>query len=66
MDLVTRFVGADGAIESRTDSLKGELERIQESRVNLEERITSYRQRLVDQFSAADALISSLTAPGIT
>lgn len=62
VDLVTRFVGADGAIESRTDSLKGELERIQESRVNLEERITSYRQRLVDQFSAADALISQLNS----
>ncbi|MEX0603774.1 MAG: flagellar filament capping protein FliD [Marinobacter sp.] len=62
VDLVTRFVGADGTIEARTDGLQSELERIQEDRVSLEERIASYRQRLVDQFSAADALISRLNS----
>ncbi|PXX91070.1 flagellar cap protein FliD [Marinobacter vulgaris] len=62
VDLVTNMVGAGGAIESRTDSLNRELEQIQDSRVRLEERITSYRERLVSQFSAADSLISQLNS----
>ncbi|GGY70827.1 flagellar filament capping protein FliD [Marinobacter zhanjiangensis] len=62
VDMVTSMVGADGAIESRTDSLNRELEQIQENKVRLEERITSYRERLVSQFSAADSLISQLNS----
>lgn len=62
VDLVTGFVGADGTIEARTDGLQSELQNIQENRVNLEERIASFRQRLVDQFSAADSLISQLNS----
>jgi len=33
---------------------------IQENRARLEERIVTYRERLVSQFSAADSLISQL------
>lgn len=62
VDLVTSMVGADGAIESRTDSLNRDLEQIQESQVRLEERITAYRERLVSQFSAADSLIAQLNS----
>ncbi|MDL0430132.1 flagellar filament capping protein FliD [Marinobacter sp. TBZ242] len=62
VNLVSNFVGADGALESRTDSLNRELEQIQENRVRLEERIESYRERLVSQFSAADSLISQLNS----
>lgn len=62
VNLVSSFVGADGALESRTDSLNRELEQIQESRVRLDERIESYRERLVSQFSAADSLISQLNS----
>lgn len=62
VDLVTSIVGADGAIESRTDGLNRELEQIQESKVRLEERIAAYRERLVSQFSAADSLISQLNS----
>ncbi|WP_226595735.1 flagellar filament capping protein FliD [Marinobacter nauticus] len=62
VDLVTNIVGADGAIESRTDSLNRELEQIQESQVRLEERIAAYRERLISQFSAADSLISQLNS----
>ncbi|WP_297792025.1 flagellar filament capping protein FliD [uncultured Marinobacter sp.] len=62
VNLVSSFVGADGALESRTDSLNRELEQIQENRVRLEERIESYRERLVSQFSAADSLISQLNS----
>ena len=62
VDLVSNIVGADGAIESRTDSLSRELEQIQESQVRLEERIAAYRERLVSQFTAADSLISQLNS----
>lgn len=59
-DLVTQFVGASGAIESRNDSINRELEQIEENRVRLDERIESFRERLVAQFGAADSLISQL------
>lgn len=62
VDLVTSIVGADGAIESRTESLNRELEQIQESQIRLEERIAAYRERLISQFSAADSLISQLNS----
>ncbi|MEO9702766.1 flagellar filament capping protein FliD, partial [Marinobacter alexandrii] len=54
--------GADGALESRTEGLNKELERIQAEQVKLDERIASYRERLVSQFSAADSLISRLNS----
>ncbi|NWN91759.1 flagellar filament capping protein FliD [Marinobacter adhaerens] len=60
VNLVSNMVGAGGAIESRTSSLNRELEKIEESQVKLEERLTSYRERLVSQFSTADSLISQL------
>lgn len=62
VDLITNFVGADGAIDNRTESLNRDLERIQESQVRLEERIAAYRERLVSQFTAADSLISQLNS----
>jgi flagellar hook-associated protein 2 len=62
VDLVTNMVGADGAIESRRDSLNDELKQIQESQARLDKRIASYRERLVNQFSAADSLISQLNS----
>lgn len=62
VDLVTSIVGADGAIETRTDTLQDELASIAEDRVQLNERIESYRARLVAQFSAADSLISKLNS----
>ncbi|WP_273426659.1 flagellar filament capping protein FliD [Marinobacter sp.] len=62
VDLVTNIVGADGALESRTEGLNKELERIQAEQVKLDERIAFYRERLVSQFSAADSLISRLNS----
>jgi flagellar hook-associated protein 2 len=62
VDLVSSFVGADGAIESRTESLNRDLQQIQENRARLEERIAAYRERLVSQFTAADSLISQLNS----
>lgn len=62
VDLVTSFVGADGSIDSRTESLNKELQQIQASQARLEERIAAYRERLVSQFTAADSLISQLNS----
>ncbi len=62
VDLVTSIVGADGSIENRTNTLQDELAGIAEERVQLNERIESYRERLVAQFSAADSLISRLNS----
>lgn len=62
VDLVNSFVGADGRLESRTNSLNRDLEKIQEDQVKLDQRIESYRERLVKQFSAADSLISQLNS----
>lgn len=61
-NLVTNMVGAGGTIESRTAGLNRELDQIEQSRTRLEERITSYRERLVSQFSAADSMISQLNS----
>jgi flagellar hook-associated protein 2 len=60
VDAITRILGENGSLSSRTDNLNRDLERIQEDRVRLEDRIQSYRERLVSQFSAADSLISQL------
>ena len=62
VDVVTSFVGADGALEARTESLNRDLEQIQENQARLEERIAAYRERLVSQFTAADSLISQLNS----
>lgn len=62
VNLITNVVGAEGAIESRTDRLNRDLEQIQERQIRLEERIASYRERLVKQFTAADSLISQLNS----
>jgi len=40
--------------------LTKDLEQIQQNQIQLEERIASYRERLVKQFSAADSLIAQL------
>jgi len=62
VDLVSNFVGADGAIDSRTESLNRDLEQIATQQARLEERIAAYRERLVKQFTAADSVISQLNS----
>lgn len=64
VNLVTDIVGADGLLDTKTESLNRDLERIQEEQVRLEERIASYRERLVSQFTAADSLIAQLNSTG--
>lgn len=60
VDTITSLLGENGALGSRTESLSRDLERIEEERQRLDLRIESYQERLVSQFSAADALIAQL------
>lgn len=62
VNAITDILGANGALDSRTSNLNRDLERIEEDRQDLERRIQSYQERLVSQFSAADALISQLNS----
>lgn len=62
VNLVTNTVGPDGAIGNRVESYESTLERIEQDRIKLAERTESYRERLVAQFSAADALIGQLNS----
>lgn len=57
---ITDLLAANGALDSRTSSLNRDLERLEADRVDLERRIQSYQERLVSQFSAADALVGQL------
>ena len=45
-----------------SESLQGKLEDIAEQQVELDVRMTSFRERLVAQFSAADSLIAQLNS----
>lgn len=62
VDSITRILGESGGLSSRTENLNRDLERIQEDQVRLDRRIESYQERLVAQFSSADALISQLNS----
>lgn len=62
VELVTGMIDDKGLIGTRLDSYESQLERIAEDRVQLEQRISSYRERLVAQFSSADALIGQLNS----
>lgn len=62
VNLITDIVGASGSIENRTSGLQKELDKIAKERTQLDDRLSSYRARLVKQFSAADSLISQLNS----
>ncbi|XKH01318.1 flagellar filament capping protein FliD [Marinobacter nauticus] len=59
-----RFLGTDGLLANRTDGLDDTLEDIEDQRFELDDRIASYEERLVSQFSAADKLISQIQSTG--
>lgn len=62
VDTITGILGQNGSLDSRTSNLNRDLERIQQDQIDLEDRIESYRERLVSQFSAADSLIGQLNS----
>lgn len=59
-DLVSRYLDADGIIESRTEGLNGRLEAIEAQREALERRMESLEARLLKQYTAMDTLVAQL------
>ncbi len=64
VDSVERFLASDGTLATRTEGLSTTLERIEDERIDLNDRIMSYEERLVKQFSAADQMISQIQSTG--
>lgn len=64
LDRLEGFLSSNGALSNRTDGLNRTLDDIQDQRDQLELRIASYEERLIQQFSAADSLISQIQSTG--
>ena len=58
------YLDFNGVVDSRTDSLNGQIARITERRVALGARESSLEARYLAQFSAMDALVAQLQATG--
>jgi flagellar hook-associated protein 2 len=56
--LLASFTGANGVISNRETGFNNELANIAEQRAELELRVTSLEERLVQQFSALDRLVA--------
>ncbi|MCQ1058296.1 flagellar filament capping protein FliD [Photobacterium sp. ZSDE20] len=55
--LLESFVGSDGTITSREDSLKEQQNRLDDDLATLDERMKAYEERMYKQLSAMDAAI---------
>lgn len=64
VDRINSFEGENGLLSARTDSLRGDLDRIQEDRIQLNERIEAFTRRLSSQFAAADSIVSQFQSTG--
>lgn len=58
--VVEDTLGSTGAIETRENSLKTILDRVEDQREILNRRMESVRSRLLDQFNAMDRLVAQL------
>ena len=56
-DLLENFVGSDGVITSREDSLKDQKSRLEDDMALLDERMKAFEERTYKQLSAMDAAI---------
>ncbi|TVP56605.1 MAG: flagellar cap protein FliD [Halomonadaceae bacterium] len=61
---VNNLQGEGGTLSSRSDSLRNDMARVEQSRQDLETRINALRERLSRQFAAADSIISRLNNTG--
>ncbi|PFG11739.1 flagellar filament capping protein FliD [Marinobacter sp. LV10MA510-1] len=64
VDSVETFLAGGGALAIRTEGLSKTLQRIEDDRIDLGDRIASYEERLIKQFSAADQVISRIQSTG--
>lgn len=62
VDLVSGLLDKGGSLIKRSEALEDKLDGIADQRLRLEERMISYRERLVAQFTAADSLIAQLNS----
>lgn len=64
VDTIDRFLASGGALSNRTSGLNKSIQEIQDQRDRLDMRIAAYEERLIKQFSAADALIAQIQSTG--
>jgi flagellar hook-associated protein 2 len=57
-------IGEKGVIDTRTEGLNRDIDRIQDTRVNEERRLENFEARLVAQFSSLDLLVANLKSSG--
>jgi flagellar hook-associated protein 2 len=62
--LLDSYLGSDGSITAREESINASLEDIADQREALELRIDSLQARLVSQFTALDALVANFQTTG--
>jgi flagellar hook-associated protein 2 len=58
--LLDGYLGANGALDARTNRLDGDIDRIGDARERLNFRVQASERRLLAQFSAMDALVAQL------
>ena len=58
--IVDGFVGSGSALDARTQGLNGRIEDINDQRDALERRLVTLEARLLNQFTAMDALVGQL------
>tara|TARA_R110002110_G_scaffold33533_1_gene114770 strand:+ start:86689 stop:88086 length:1398 start_codon:yes stop_codon:yes gene_type:complete len=59
-DLISRYIGASGIINSKTEGLNSSINLITEQREQLERNLQSMESRLLTQFIAMDTIIAQL------
>lgn len=62
--LISQFLKADGQYESKTDTLKDQIEDINTQRTSLAERVATVEARYRSQFEALDVLLGQLQSTG--
>ncbi|MFT7559292.1 MAG: flagellar hook-associated protein 2 [Flavobacteriales bacterium] len=62
--LIESFLATDGVIATRTETLGNNIDALEEDETALDRRMTSYEERLLNQFIAMERIISSLSSSG--
>jgi flagellar hook-associated protein 2 len=60
--IVEDYTGTEGIITQRKNSLGQETSRLEDAKVTAERRIELFRERLVQQFTAMESIVASMTA----
>ncbi len=63
-DLIGNYIGSNGVLDSREESLQGQLDRIADERAALTLRIEALETRLRAKFGAMDVLVSQFNSTG--